>query len=348
MATDKDHPVNQTPQSSREGPREAADNDDAHALPSSRPTRLIDPVLAVRELSRYDFPGRRFLGRADCALVIAGPGAFYETFLPPRRPTTLRGRTAAYEVDLGVHPLRLRTRLPSDVDSFEFDTTFDLTWQVTDPERFVISQERDIPALLNRLLHRLLRPVTRKFPISSSARAEESVQQVLDASGDHAARQGLRLGGTARLRRDPGERAAQYDVAAVLSEHEVELLRLEHQQDLKARKIAFYRHHLAKGGLDALLLHLAEHTQDTGLVVENLRADEARMIENQLGLIDRVLPEETLEKYQLEEPQQLVLALFRAMFTQSMNASTDAQPEDPLRKPPDPAAQHFEGRAESV
>ncbi|MFD6434029.1 hypothetical protein [Streptomyces venezuelae] len=374
MATGKDHPESETHQPSGKSPttpeavenhnwyglfdpdnrdraQEAAGADEpddllSPAAQSGRPTRLVDPVLAVRQLSRYEIPGRRYLGRADCALVVAGAGDSYETYLPPRRPTSLRGRTAVYEVDLGVHPLRLCTRLPSDIDSFEFDATFDLTWQVTDPECFVISQERDIPALLNRVLHRLLRPVTRGFPISSSARAEVSVQQLLDASGDHAARQGLRLGGTARLRRDPGERAqqsrlraARYNAAAALSEHEVELLRLEQQQQLKARKIEFYRHHLARGGLGALLLHLAEHAQDTHLVVENLRADERRAIENQLGLIDRVLPAGALEKYQLEEPQQLVLALFRSVFTQAMSASTDVQPEDPLRKPPGPATQ---------
>lgn len=384
MATGKDHPESQTPRSSREGPtapeavrnhdwqdrsrltdpvspnkshepsslNEPDDLDDLDTSPvsSSRPTQLVDPVLAVRELSRYEIPGRRYLGRADCALVVAGAGDAYETYLPPRRPTSLRGRTAVYEVDLGVHPLRLRTRLPSDIDSFEFDTTFDLTWQVTDPERFVISQERDIPALLNRVLQRLLRPVTRAFPISSSARAEDSVQRLLDASADHAARQGLRLGGTARLRRDPTERAqqgrlraARYNAAAALSEHQVELLRLEQQQQLKARKIEFYRHHLAKGGLDALLLHLAEHTQDTHLVVENLRADERRAIENQLGLIDRVLPDDTLEKYQLEEPQQLVLALFRSVFTQTVGEAGDTQLED-LHKPPGLATQHPDGR----
>ncbi|MGW6023100.1 hypothetical protein [Streptomyces sp. NPDC055099] len=392
MATGQEHPESRTPQFSREVKTtpEALDNRDrpglvsptsldgltdlirpnhprAHGSPHNpdaretlpenggRPTGLTDPVLAVRQLSRYEIPGRRYLGRADCALVVAGSGDSYETYLPPRRPTSLRGRTAVYEVDLGVHPLRLRTRLPSDIDSFEFDTTFDLTWQVTDPERFVVSQERDIPALLNRVLHRLLRPVTRKFTISSSAHAEVAVQQILDASGDHAARQGLRLGGTAQLRRDPEEcaqqgrlRAARHNAEAALSEHDVELMRLEQEQQLKARKIEFYRHHLAKGGIAALLLHLAEHAQDTSLVVENLSADEKRTIENQLGLIDRVLPEGTLEKYQLEEPQQLVLALFRSMFAQAVGGSAEAQQEDPLRKPPGLAVHRPDDRAESV
>ncbi|MEV0320023.1 hypothetical protein ACIBKX_12865 [Streptomyces sp. NPDC050658] len=322
---------------------------------TSQPTGLIDPVLAVRRLSRYEIPGRRYLGRADCALVVAGADDAYETYLPPRRPLSLRGRTAVYEVDLGVHPLRLRTRLPSEIDTFEFDTTFDLTWQVTDPESFVVSQERDIPALLNRVLHRLLRPVTRGFAISSSAAAEATVQQVLDSSGDHVSRQGVRFGGTVRLRRDPDARAqqgrlraAEYNAAAAWSEHEVERLRLEQQQQLQAQKIEFYRHHLAKGGLDALLLHLSEHAQDTHLVVENLRADEKRTIENQLELIDRVLPDETLEKYQREEPQQLVLALFRSIFTQAMGDPAFARQENPPAKATSISVEHPDSPAASA
>ncbi|WP_167828784.1 hypothetical protein, partial [Streptomyces sp. MZ04] len=283
-----------------------------------RPAELTDPVLAVRQLPRYELPGRRYLGRADCALVLAGAGDTYETYLPPRRPTGLRGHTAVYEVDMGVHPLRLRTQLPSEVDSFDFEATFDLTWQVIDPERFVVSQERDVPALLNRVLQRLVRPMTREFAISSSADAEASVQKLLDACGDIAARQGLRMEGTVRLERD------------------AKLRHLEQEQELRARKIEFYRHHLAEGGLNSLLLHLSEHPQDTSLVVSSLRTDELKKVENQLQLIDRVLPDGPLEKYQLEEPQRLVLALFRSALTQ---AKSDPFPEeDPLLKPATPPA----------
>ncbi|MGA4850645.1 hypothetical protein ACOBQB_32050 [Streptomyces sp. G5(2025)] len=284
-----------------------------------RPTGLTDPVLAVRHLSRYELTGRRFLGRADCALVLAGAGDTYETFLPPRRPAGLRGHTAVYEVDMGVQPLCLRIRLPSEIDSFEFDTTFDLTWQVVDPELFVISHERDVPALLNRVLQRLARPVTRNFPISSSADAEASVQRLLDTSTDIAARQGLRMEGTARLERDP------------------KLRHLEQEQELRTRKLGFYRHHLARGGLDALLLHLSEHPQDTRLVVDNLRADELKKVENQLQLIDRVLPDGPLEKYQLEEPQRLVLALFRSALRQAKSGPLPEEDPPPASVIPLPA-----------
>lgn len=284
-----------------------------HSSLLDRPIALIDPVLAVRHLSRYELPGRRYLGRADCALVLAGAGDAYETYIPPRRPVGLRGHTAVYEVDMGVHPLCLRTRLPSAIDNFEFEATLDLTWQVVGPEQFVISHERDVPALLNRVLQRLMRPATRQFPVSSSAAAELAVQQLLDTSMGIAARQGLRLEGTARLERDAA------------------LHRLEQEQELRAKKIAFYRHHLARGGLSALLLHLSEHPQDTRLVVDSLRTEELKTVENQLQLIDRVLPDGPLEKYQLEEPQQLVLALFRSALTQAKSGAVPQ--EDPLLKP---------------
>ncbi|MEU6662260.1 hypothetical protein [Streptomyces sp. NPDC046821] len=323
--------------------------------PSARPTRLTDPVLAVRQLSRYEIPGRRYLGRADCALVLAAGGGSYETYVPPWRPPSLRGCTAVYEVDLGVHPLRLDIRLPSDNDSFEFETAFDLTWQVTDPELFVTSHERDVPALLHRVLQRLLRPVTRKFSAAMSADAEASVQELLDASTDLVARQGLIWSGTAQVRRDAGARAqedrlraARYEAAAALPEQNVELLLLSQQQQLNAQKIQFYRHHLAEGGLDALLLHLSQHPQDTHLVVENLRADEVRKVEHQLQLIDKVLPTDALEKYQLAEPQELVLALFRSALAQAATDSPTADQEDRLRKPAVPPQQDSGKRSDSV
>ncbi|WP_055564548.1 hypothetical protein [Streptomyces atriruber] len=277
-----------------------------------RPIGLIDPVLAVRHLSRYELPGRRYLGRADCALVLAGAGDAYETYIPPRRPVGLRGHTAVYEVDMGVHPLCLRTRLPSAIDNFEFEATFDLTWQVVGPEQFVISHERDVPALLNRVLQRLMRPTTRQFPVSSSAAAELAVQKLLDTSTGIAVRQGLRIEGTARLERD------------------ATLRRLEQEQELRAKKIAFYRHHLDRGGLSSLLLHLSEHPQDTGLVVDSLRTEDLKKVEHQLQLIDRVLPDGPLEKYQLEEPQQLVLALFRSALRQVKPGPTP-QEDPPLK-----------------
>ncbi|MFE9371696.1 hypothetical protein ACFYM2_18245 [Streptomyces sp. NPDC006711] len=242
-----------------------------------------------------------------------------------------------YEVELGVQPVLLAAKLPSDVDSFEFDTLFDFTWQVVDPERFVVSQERDVPALLHRLVQRLVRPVTRKFPSASSADAEACVQQLLDASTDLAAAQGLRLAGTVQLRRDADARAhqgrlrtARYDAAAALPEHDAAALKLRQEQDLRAQKIAFYRHHLAEGGLSSLLLHLSQHAEDTQLVVDSLRDRDIKRIENQLQLINRVLPDEALEQYQLEEPQQLVLALFRSLLADGGPAAPP--PAVPLRK----------------
>ncbi|MFI6642320.1 hypothetical protein [Streptomyces sp. NPDC050504] len=289
-----------------------------------RATGLTDPVLTVRRVSRLELLGRRYLGREDCALVLSSPEGSYETYLPPRRPLGLHARATAYEVDLGSHPWRLDLALPSENASFEFEASLDLSWQVVDAERCVVSQVRDVPALLGQTVLRLLRPVTRAFAISECAGAEARVQEVVDGSADLLAGRGLRWEGAVSLRPDAGVRTHQerlrtagHDAVAAGPEHEVAVLRAAQEQAIKEQKIAFYHHYLAEGGLGALLVHLSEHSEDTKLVVESLRQDQIRKVDYQLRLMDQVLAGGGLEKYQLEEPKKLVLELFRKMLAQA-------------------------------
>ncbi|RST11101.1 hypothetical protein EF905_25875, partial [Streptomyces sp. WAC05374] len=83
---------------------------------ADRHTQLSDPVLTVRQLSRFDF-ARKSLTRIDHALVFATPKGSYDAYLPPRRPSrseaAAKRYTAVYEVDMGVHPVRAEIRLPS-------------------------------------------------------------------------------------------------------------------------------------------------------------------------------------------------------------------------------------------
>ena len=74
---------------------------------ADRHTQLIDPVLTVRQLSRFELSLKSTV-RIDHALVFATAKGGYEAYLPPRRPTrseiAARHYTAVYEVDMGVHP----------------------------------------------------------------------------------------------------------------------------------------------------------------------------------------------------------------------------------------------------
>jgi len=172
---------------------------------ADRHTQLIDPVLTVRQLSRFELSLKSTV-RIDHALVFSTAKGGYEAYLPPRRPTrseiAARHYTAVYEVDMGVHPFSGTLTLPSDNDAFEFSAEVDMSWQVVDPARFVGSGHRDVPGLLIGELQRAARPVSRRFPIAESAAAEGDLLQAINVLGPLGAPAGLQTTWTLRLRRD--------------------------------------------------------------------------------------------------------------------------------------------------
>lgn len=172
---------------------------------ADRHSQLVDPVLTVRQISRFEF-NRSTHSRIDHALVFATPKGGYEAYEPPHRPgraeVAARKYTAMYEVDMGVHPFHAELRLPSDNDAFEFGAELDLSWQVFDPVAFVTSGHRQVPDLLIAELQRIIRPVTRRFPVAHSADAEVELLSTLRSGPAIGADIGLRTAWTLRLRRD--------------------------------------------------------------------------------------------------------------------------------------------------
>ena len=139
-----------------------------------------------------------------------------------------------------------------------------------------------------------------------------------------------------RLRRDVTERthadrlrAARHEAEAAVPEHDVALMREQHERQLMTAKIRFYEEQLAKGGVAALALHLAQHREDTGLVLERLRADQAEVLQSRLHLIDQVLENKVLEAYQLEEFQQLSVQEMSAILKAEDRPSADSSPAHP-------------------
>ncbi|MFF3977708.1 M48 family metalloprotease [Streptomyces sp. NPDC001828] len=173
--------------------------------PADRHTRLVDPVITVRQLARFEF-ARKPLTRIDHALVFSMPKRGYDCYLPPLRPTraetAAKRYTAMYEVDMGVHPVQAEFALPSDNDAFEFEVIVELRWQVEQPARFVASSHRDAPRLLLGELEQVARPVARRYPIADSARAEREILAAVTARGPLGVAAGLKALWTVRLRRD--------------------------------------------------------------------------------------------------------------------------------------------------
>ncbi|MFF9024247.1 hypothetical protein [Streptomyces eurythermus] len=358
--------------------------------PADRHTRLSDPVLTVRQLSRFEFSLKHVV-RIDHALVFATPKGGYDAYLPPHRPTrseiVAHRYTAVYEVDMGVHPFTGTFTLPSDNDAFEFTAEVDFSWQVLDPAGFVRSGHRDVPGLLVGMLQQAARPVSRRFPITDSATAERELLTALAPLGTLGSDAGLQVTWTLRLRRDQADiehqrrlqaidhsAAEQIRVAQRGTEIDTELDRRAREQDrlqieramaygqrhqelalqqqhwqhelavqqtqhalamqqYEAQKVAYYQWHLQQGGVQAWALHLAEHPEDTGLIMTAMRDDQLRMIQAQMELVKELLAGDNAEKFELEGPKQLALRT----VTDILNQRLPGVAQNPPLIPPGPA-----------
>ncbi|MER6382422.1 PE-PGRS family protein [Streptomyces sp. NPDC001127] len=291
---------------------------------ADRHTALIDPVLTVRPISRFDYTVRRQVGAIDHALVFVTASGSYDVYMPPHRPSrtdaAARRYTSVYEVDMGSHPVQLDLELPSDDDAFSFGATADFTWRVADPIAFVASGERDVPTRLTRELQQAARPVTRRFTIEDSPAAERAVQQAVEED-TFAAGTGLNVSCVVRLRLDDDaiahrrrKRTLRYESEMLDPEHEyrmrqaqlqhqLDVLREQQSQELIAQKIAFYQYWLQHGGVATWALHLAAHPTDTRMVVSTLQKDQLGAIRKELELIAG----DTLEDYQKAESARSVL-----------------------------------------
>ena len=382
---------------------------------ADRHTQLVDPVLTVRQLGRFDL-GLKSLVRIDHALVFSTPKGGYDLYLPPRRPTrseiAAKRYTAVYEVDMGVHAFSAELALPSDNDALEFTAAVDLSWQVLDPARFVASGHRDVPALVLGELQQAARPVTRRFAIADSADAERELLQAVTVLGPLGAPAGLQVTWTLRLRRDQENidhqrrlqaiehsAAEQIRAAEQGMEIDVEVDRRNRQQDqlqieramaygtqqqeralqqqrwqheqamlasgqqhelalqqgqqmielqrIEAEKINFYQYYLQQGGVQAWALHLAQHPEDSHLVMSSMREDQLRMVQAQMDLVSQLLGGDTAESDELEGSKQLALRTVSDFLDQRLPGVPSTSPL-PLRQgdaPTYPGSSHPLGEA---
>lgn len=314
---------------------------------ADRHSTLIDPVLTVRPISRFDYTARRPVTAIDHALVFATAKGTYDVFIPPHRPSradaAARRYASVYEVDMGTHPVQLELQLPSDDDAFSFGVTADLTWRVSDPIAYVAGGERDVPTRLTRELNQLARPVSRRFSIEDSPAAETAVQQAVE-SGGFAAGIGLAVTCVVRLRLDDEaiahrrrQRSLRYEnemlepehqfrLRMAHQQHELELLRQQQSHELVAQKIAFYQYHLQHGGVGVWALHLAQHPEDTQLVMNSIRQDQLALIKSQLELIGG----DALEDYQKAESAKHALRAVNDLIRQ--HGLTSPMPPPPAEE----------------
>ncbi|MCD9141437.1 PE-PGRS family protein [Streptomyces albireticuli] len=180
---------------------------------ANRHTQLVDPVVTIQELSRFK-PLRST--RIDYALVFTTAQGGLDTYLPPNRPSrtevATRRWTSVYEVDMGLHEADTVLALPGSNDAFLFEVSVSCSWQVLTPAAFVASGERDVPALVRRLVDDAVRPVLRGYAMEDSAAAEKAAQQALADAGPLGVAAGLHVRCGIQIRRDEASLAHEREL----------------------------------------------------------------------------------------------------------------------------------------
>ncbi|MCG6495501.1 PE-PGRS family protein [Kitasatospora sp. A2-31] len=97
-------------------------------------------------------------------------------------------------------------------------------------------------------------------------------------------------------------------------------------QEIEVKKIEYYAYWLERGGPGAMAFQLARHPEDARLVMENLREDQLRAMQNQLQVAMQALGGGPggLEEHQLDEPRRLAANVIREVL------STKLVPAAPL------------------
>ncbi|MFI7365328.1 hypothetical protein ACIBO4_24585 [Streptomyces sp. NPDC050149] len=83
-------------------------------------------------------------------------------------------------------------------------------------------------------------------------------------------------------------------------------------------KIDFYQAQLEQGGVRAWALHLAEHPEDSRLVVQSLRQDQASMIRAKADMVAKLLDGDNAEGYELAAPKKLALRAMHDILNQQL------------------------------
>lgn len=180
---------------------------------------------------------------------------------------------SAYYIDTAEHQLYLDAQLPSSDPGFVFQAHLTYRCRVTDPADVARRQIRDMRSLVAPRLVATMRGASRRLDIAESSRAEEAIEEALrSVSADLA----VEITGCGI------ELPVHADEAASSGRS----FRDTHRATrLTGMKVGPMRELLAGGNPALLALHLANHPDDTGPVMEMIVAGDIAEARNMLQAI---------------------------------------------------------------
>jgi len=214
--------------------------------------------------------------RPDAVFVLSYGGGGLKTFTRTPPMSERMGSKYCYIVDASERHARRTLHIPARGDVYFFAVNFDANWQVTDPQVVVRHNVRDGDAVVAGYLEDALWRMGRAYPPDDVQGAEDQARQSLRAP----------------FQLDGGLTVTRLSLRLTLDERQAGAA-VEVDADVHAGHLAGSRvqrlRNLLDGDESFLLLHLAQHPDDTGSVLQMLAAARERGEQSRLGLLDRML-----------------------------------------------------------
>ncbi|CAM3354406.1 hypothetical protein KIPE111705_04340 [Kibdelosporangium persicum] len=256
--------------------------------PSSPPREITGPIVDEHRIKWFEFLFWRPPIDANIAQVCMKQSGAYVEYGPERQRTTgellFSGIRTVYNVDLGVHVVRIEASPPSRGDKMSFRATMDLVWQVTDPSTVVKSGIRDVRRTLTPSLLHELRSVTRDHLIEDTEQAEIAANEVLNKQ-DLGGRFGLSVTVYVRLAMDE----------------------LSIEQAMTTRKVDFFRQIIVNGDFNQFALHLATKPEEVRTVVEMLIKEKDDSRRAVFDFATELLKSDAIDRWLIEDQVRVIL-----------------------------------------
>ena len=289
-------------------------------------TDTYNPIIGKEEVPRLRFFRPRPTPEPGVAFVLFQEGQPLVMLWPGDQLTAGEVRwgnyKTIYRVDITEHWLGFNCTLPCQSDAFDFHAEVQVACSVDDPITIVERNVVSARAVLEPLITRTMRNISRNYDVEESAAAERAITEAVERE---AYAVGFKLNRfVVKLSLEEDARAhirklKQIERDKERARKEAELGKLERQRDeLELERIRmkmdFYGPLIKEGHWQLLALQLTNHPEDVATVAQMLNQQRQAEMDQQLKALKIMLEEDALEGFQMEEAGKRVLQRFVESF----------------------------------
>lgn len=241
---------------------------------------------------------KRPITTAGVAVVGKTADNLYEIVSQPKLIARYRWR---FEVDIAAHHNVIECPLPCKGDVYDFNSKITLDWRVTDPIAVVERRIEDGLELCRARMLEQLPQISRSFDIEECGLAEMEINRILGSAPTvlpegitvHRFAARLSLDDTTKEALQALRAAQRSNTLATITQGELDIqqergLRRQ-QQRMEAIQAAVH------GNYDLVAIHLSQHPEDTGSLINMIRSDYQTNEERRDRLIGELLKRDLIQ-----------------------------------------------------